>query len=574
MSPRFIVPALLLLGLALLDPLPAPNTDEQNAAPPTITTTSARGAPAVTDTDTNAPDRAEEVRWALRYRHQAAIDDHAVQPTTARGEWRVVALGPDRRRVQFVPQHIDGAEDLPTLAEARVTFELGLEDGRLDTIGFPRGTSDRAADLLTALATTFSYTAPPTADAMRWTVEEEDRVGWYPARYRRDGDTVTRARGPWRALRNAQLGSPDRLTPHGGATYVFDDAGLADITVDTRIELVLHPELPTATVDVEGTLTRLDRRPVPATEPKLALAEIRAERQADPALARRRAASALLEDTTPEALLGSVFDPALVGKGEAARKGRVDRYKKVRALLRLHPEAAGDVAATLQQAAHDAPETVSTLAGAMAQSGEPAVVDTLTGLLATPLPEGARANIVRALGSADPVTPAAADALTETLEAGELPDAAPLAVGGAAQRLDKQGDDARAGDLIDTLLARYRAAGDHGTRNTLLTALGNTASGRVLPTLLEAFGDPDPTLRATALYSMRTIADPRVDVLLEAELTGPFSLVAVRAAGARDPAAWQPRLEVAVPRLSGAAQQHAARTVAIWQRASAMAASR
>lgn len=575
--PALLVPALLLavvaLGLALRDQTPAP-VAEAPPPPSGITVTSERGEAAPAG---ESAARAEEVHWGLRYSHQAAIDGHGVLPTTVEGEWRVTALGADRQRVEFVPTHIDGAEDLPTLNEARVVFELGLTDGRLDTIGFPRGTSDRAADVLTALATTFSYTAGP-AGADRWTVEEEDRIGWYAARYRRDGHgvtghSVTRTRGPWRALRSTRLGSPDRLTPSGGATYVFDDAGLAEITVESRIELVLHPDLPTATVDVHGSLTRLDRRPVAPSEPKLAQAEIRAERQGDPALARRRADSALLEDTTPEALLASVFDPALVGTGEAARNGRIDRYKKVRALLRLRPEAVADVAATLQQAAHEAPDTVGTLAGAMAQAGEPAAVDALTGLLAGPLPQNARTSIVRALGGADPVTPAAADALGEMLETGEQPAAAPLAAGSAAARLEDQGEDQRAGDLIDQLLAQYRGATDRETRRALMTALGNTGSLRVLPTLMQAFGDPDPVIRGTALYSMRGIPDPSVDALIERALLGPFAFVAVQCAGHRDPATWLPRLEIAARRLSGPAQQHAQRTVAIWQRAHAMAAN-
>jgi HEAT repeat protein len=63
-------------------------------------------------------------------------------------------------------------------------------------------------------------------------------------------------------------------------------------------------------------------------------------------------------------------------------------------------------------------------------------------------------------------------------------------------------------------LSRYAAAKDTATRTELLSALGNSASAAVLPTIEAALRDDAPEVRGAAARAMRLADDAAVDALL------------------------------------------------------------
>lgn len=549
------------LGLALEQPdrAPAPSA---SPAPQPATSAAPRSIPGLDPLPSTGP---EQVRWRMTYQHQVSMAKETLDPTVVTGEWRVLPIGPDRQRVEFVPDQIDGLEDLPTLAEAHRAFDLGLDAGRLDTIGFAPGTARTAASLLTTLACAFAYT-PGDGDA--WQVEEEDRLGWFTARYTRVGARVTRRRDGYSRLRNAALGRADTLAPEGDTVYVFDAGGLARIEVDRRLTWSMNADLPPVQVAMRGVLERIDARPAPRPTVHFALADIRSEDPADAGDARQGADAALLEGETRAALLARMGDPALLGHSPDARRARVRSFAQLSALVRQQPDAIADVADALRAGPLD---TASTLAGALAEADDPRAVDALAELLGEPLPVGHRAAVARALGGARPVTPAAKAALSDAVAEPELKRAATLAAGTAARGLEEAGDLDGAGDLIDQLIAAWQRATDLPDRLNLLAALGNTASPRVLPVLRGAYADPLVQVRGGALYAMRLQADPGVDALLARELAGGLQMVAARSIGHRDPGLWLPRLEVAVDQVSPLVRPVVEKTIRVWRTQAAMA---
>ncbi len=255
----------------------------------------------------------------------------------------------------------------------------------------------------------------------------------------------------------------------------------------------------------------------------------------------------LLEGKDPIVWVAASSKPAFRLDSAEARKARISHFKRLTAIARSHPELLEDLA---QQALQNAGNvrTFGMLAGALTNAGTSDAVNAAAALMEAELPEPAQSRLIASLGGAKPMTEKALAVISGAMDAADPLPGAELAAGNAARTLEEQGEEDPAGTLVDQLIRRYKEAQLLTERVMLLSALGNTASGEILPLIEVALTDVDGRIQAAATSALRFVPGPGADRLLERQLAHPnigLRAHAVRAAGSRSPSHWRPRLEAA-----------------------------
>ncbi len=182
-------------------------------------------------------------------------------------------------------------------------------------------------------------------------------------------------------------------------------------------------------------------------------------------------------------------------------------FQELEQLLRAHPEQLPLLADQTQALAPTDPffmERVAFFTGLLAESSDPAAEALLSRLLATATHETVAIQAVAALGDLRHPTQSGADALLTAYRASPsatVRDMALLAFGSVAGRTRGQ----PAGDLLDAQLVGIVKAAAPADRLALLAPMGNAGGSVYLPFIEPYLADPDPLIRARAVYELRKI---------------------------------------------------------------------
>jgi HEAT repeat protein len=152
---------------------------------------------------------------------------------------------------------------------------------------------------------------------------------------------------------------------------------------------------------------------------------------------------------------------------------------------------------------------MSAMFGALAQSKNPAIADTLS-QLASECPDN-YCKVQAIVGLNDHVKPTEASAAKMIDLAASTPDqevaaTALLAAGSIGHKIDAQ-----LPELPKTLIKIYGEPGKEGIKTSVLAAMGNHGNSEYLPVLEAGLKDKEPVTRAASVYSLRNIPSPSVN---------------------------------------------------------------
>lgn len=474
-------------------------------------------------------------RYRLVFEHRAAVNGVESAVVEAEGIWTTTRHQGGDVEVALSPERLAFKGDAPPSRDAvSVPFTLKVHDGALLGMAFSEGLPDGARNFLAGVATALQWTDRP---GERWTAEEQDLTGKYQATYTRDGQRLRRKRGAYTAMHGAA--KPQPMESREDSLFVLDDKGLESATIHLDQKVVMGAGLPTLTISLRARLVRQEVAEVPLVA--LAEREVQAiTPRVDQAAIEQNRRKALVAGARAPELLDGVKSAARPGIETPEQRREASRARRrLTALVELEPAAATEVAKALRQNLGN-PEVTGQLSGALASASSPHATNALASLLDEPMSDEARRTVIANLGLAASPTPEGTDALTRALEQ-PLGGQAALALGAAAHKL---GDDATGADAVSTLLKRYEAARSPAEKKTYLEALANTGSRDVLPVMLQAIGGADFSLARVGAFGLRMIPGDDVDDALWSLIAqgSALTLEAVKAAGHREPATWEPRL--------------------------------
>lgn len=152
---------------------------------------------------------------------------------------------------------------------------------------------------------------------------------------------------------------------------------------------------------------------------------------------------------------------------------------------------------------------MSAMFGALAQSKNPAIADTLS-QLASECPDN-YCKVQAIVGLNDHVKPTEASAAKMIDLAASTPDqevaaTALLAAGSIGHKIDAQ-----LPELPKTLIKIYGEPGKEGIKTSVLAAMGNHGNSEYLPVLEAGLKDKEAVMRAASVYSLRNIPSPSVN---------------------------------------------------------------
>jgi HEAT repeat protein len=214
--------------------------------------------------------------------------------------------------------------------------------------------------------------------------------------------------------------------------------------------------------------------------------------------------------------------------------------------LRVHPEAASDLAAMLKDPSllrqgSDA-QLFKTLVGALATSGSPEALQALRSAYDDPNTSiGGKATILAALTTTQaPLDTATTEFLAKKMgseQDASLAQAAAFALGSALQ---SAGNSPQATNAIAQINAAWAAAqGNIADQLNLLDVMGNSGRSEFLPLLQQIVDEKgDVNVRARALFALRFVKDPSVSTILIARLADAESVLREAAAEAMGLAGW------------------------------------
>lgn len=206
---------------------------------------------------------------------------------------------------------------------------------------------------------------------------------------------------------------------------------------------------------------------------------------------------------------------------------RFELFRKLVALMELQPE---QINVVVQQILHEkeADLNVATLVNALAKVNNPLAQQALAEILekSQENPEIMRIAI-DSLGGVEVPTKETVDLLQRIYRnsgAGEIHNAASLALGTMASHLQKANDPQADGIAFDLGRELVRSTTIEN-KIVILEALGNAANSAALPHIKAFLDTPQEQVRATAMIALRSIPDPRVDTLLAEALAKEKSFV-------------------------------------------------
>lgn len=448
---------------------------------------------------------AQTVRYRMTYAATWGSDGDQTQIEIS-GRWDQQPQPDGTIRVVLGDVQATAHASLPAAADLAGPLALLTEDGALTGIAVTPDADELTRRTLAALATTF-WARRDLGERRT----EEDLTGRYTARYTREAAVLTKTIERYVALRGPRglsAAGADTLRPSGAARFTFDAAGLVRADVDTTLTSIVNQK-DALTVRITGRLVRED-----ADLDPLAAADLRANRFAD--LVDYQGLDAAIDAELVGAkdlrdLLAELDRPAALDR--STKPGRAARsllLRRLSALMRLDPAAAGRVAAAIRARAA-AGEPTGLLVGAMSSADTAIATDALADLVGQVEGETAR-EVLNGLNLAGAATEHSLEVLGDALDSDDE-RAAALALGSQAKTLADAAPEA-AKTAIEQLLEGLAMAQTPAEKAVYVRALGNTGDRQALPAL-SAIAQGDPNLAGLALFALRFMPGDDVDALLE-----------------------------------------------------------
>jgi hypothetical protein len=467
-----------------------------------------------------------ERRWALGF-HTRLEQPGGGRPIEVdlQGDWvsTISAVRPGEYDAEFqlANAKVSGAapgntppnagEQLARRLERRfwVTYR---EDGALLAVHFFKDVDPGERNLLQMIATETELVETGD-DRAGWTVLERDGAGEYMAIYSRQGPGVIVKRKLKYAQTDGATGAPvggvhvdiekseARFSVDGnGSILSFDGSNRVRIGVAVQGAGQL-----TATTETHLANFRASSAPERIGSLARALPDVETAavvtHASGPVELRKRFDQRLLEGHTTESLL------------QAAMAKSDDKMLPARlaALFRQRSEAAASALALL-----GASGTQKLITGALGSAGSPAAVDALAAIArdCTLSPE-LRSDALVAFMFIEHPSPEAMRAPLALLDDTDTRIASLARLtSGAVSRMGRIAHPADADAIDATLIARFRKAQTASELTGLLTAMGNSASASVLPTIKDGLRDSRAAVRAAAARALRLEPGSDIDALL------------------------------------------------------------
>jgi hypothetical protein len=403
---------------------------------------------------------------------------------------------------------------------AGVVVKLGA-DGLVRSVDADRIGDPFAAQLLRFLVHYAQVKTPPSQTATSWTAEEQDSTGIYDASYQvvgRNGasSTFVKVKTGYKQIDFKLAGSAIGKKPGGTVTGTSKGSVSSRdgwlLTLEGEETAVVFFESAMQPLSTARTVVKLARRgerrmtegerTAALQKASMAPSASKGSTSAPSATALETARRTLGKDTpTVLARIGKEIDAAKA----APTVSETVLFMKIRAFLTLHPDRVDEIERLYAgQAEPNAFFRASLLAlskvpsdgcgAALRRAVEAAdkAGDWMTAVFALPLltelpPSKENEELIRKL--------------REQGSRSEIHDSAHLALGAVADRV-KTVDPERADRIVDEYAAVEQGKGK-GDRKLAIEVLGNTSSERLPDVLDTAMRDPDESIRATAVYSLR-----------------------------------------------------------------------
>ena len=497
-----------------------------------------------------------DARRAVPHAYRVSVEATAVLTAIQRRRESMAAS------FRFLNARIGAESEMGAMLDTdRVQLELSRdtfceidEEGRIKSLLFDPDTGSATASFARTLLGLMQFARPESAGPEHWEIHEDDSSGEYRAQYDSiDPETLEQEQSDRRAFRKTKL---EYFTPDSDETRELQQAsrtilpeGAFDVTFDFargRIERISGSEKHTILIAnkvVGGVQNRFQLKL--SNEDKVPRAELASA--VDDQASRSSAVQAISLSAEPSerAQLTAIHQAQLGNDSIETIKTALDAiehgsskssysevYPKVKALIFLHPEMCAQLATVLQSSDASSP-VAQLIGGALAAVGNAEAQDALINAMRTSRDDGARIQLLIALGAVKRPTRSAQDAVEEL--AGQSPgssvgSAAELTIGSMAHNL-KQISPQRAADIVERATSRLSRVS--GGETQLIALLGNSGSAAALPVLAEFLDHPSSDLRSRAAMALRFIDGEQADEMLARTLTNdPDESVRMQAANA------------------------------------------
>ncbi len=420
--------------------------------------------------------------------------------------------------------------------------------GRLTSVSFDPDVDSVCRNYARAVLGMAQVVLPGTSgpDMTRWEADEDDPGGVYIARYEvlpgRGEELSKQLKTGAEIFRKTKVryrsqpaasgpGGPRQIQtrrPEGSLEAVFDVKQgrlISTVGEETQTISISGTEIGSVSAGID---MRLSSEEAVLPEIIAAMRQIRAERLA-------KAPAETLSFGLPEIEQEAAIERTVLGEdrletllaaldriGSDQAPEATPLYLKFKALVYLHPESCGSLAARAASAGPDS-AAQQILIGALSSVGTGPAQAALVGLLE----DGAVAPktamlIIQSLGlSGRPATPATQAAVAELAAKASDPEVASvatLALGMIANGLAAS-EPGRAAELVKGIIADIGRSDSKERTRLLLLALGNSGSDLALPIFRQYLKSDTSALRSVAASGLRWVQAPGADDLLAEALT-------------------------------------------------------
>lgn len=447
--------------------------------------------------------------------------------------------------------------DRVQLELSRDTFCEIDEEGRIKSLLFDPDTGSATASFARTLLGLMQFARPESATPEGWEIDEDDSSGEYRAQY--DSiipETSALAEQEQSGRRVFRKTKVEYFTPDSDETRELQQAsrtilpeGAFEVTFDFargRIEAISGSEKQTILIAnkvVGGVQNRFQLKL--SNEDKVARAELASAVDDQASRSSAVQAISLSAELSERAQLTAIHQAQLGNDSVETIKTALDAiehgsskssysevYPKVKALIFLHPEMCAQLATVLQSSDPSGP-VAQLIGGALAAVGNAEAQDALINAMRTCRDDGARIQLLIALGAVKRPTRSAQDAVEELAwqsPGSSVGNAAELTIGSMAHNL-KRISPQRATDIVERATSRLSRVSDGETQ--LIALLGNSGSATALPVLAKFLDHPSSDLRSRAAMALRFIDGEQADEMLARTLTNdPDESVRMQAANA------------------------------------------
>ncbi len=422
--------------------------------------------------------------------------------------------------VVFDAGGVSQAADLAGLMSHDLERPLALElddAGHVLRLGLQREAGVVGLGIEKTLLAGLQFVRPPTNERS-WVTRESDHLGEFSASYRSiEGKGIEKTKSYSKLLLPEGLRLPQQEPTQVKASVLFSLAAQSTL-LPSRVEISEEVHHSGLVSHGRATLSLVaERRSTLASAPTLeGLRWL--SLQDNPSLERDpqrelESKRQLLGGATLGKLLTDLSKLPAAGDTLIARH---DTLARLKALFDLEPRAVADAVRSLKSG--EGIKNASAILGALSDSTSPESRDALAELAKdNTLPSELRGDAISNLALQPKPSPKTFDDLRElaTSDQPEVKNAAVLGLGATAGNGgDHEDTKALAERAADDLATGVEKAGTHEEKTLYMEGLGNAGGPRALATASAALRDPDPSVRAAAVASLRFAPAPQADALI------------------------------------------------------------